>query len=107
MIIINKILRLLNEQVGIVNFEPYLETFLSMYSTARVMFAGLPQLPPLVTLLHRNWKEASGKDLLPVISELLYLFILAFSHAYDVILRAALYSDIYRLCYGTSHIQQL
>ncbi|XP_061380088.1 coatomer subunit alpha [Danaus plexippus] len=61
-------MRLLNEQVGIVNFEPYLETFLSMYSTARVMFAGLPQLPPLVTLLHRNWKEASGKDLLPVIT---------------------------------------
>nr|XP_034837173.1 coatomer subunit alpha isoform X1 [Maniola hyperantus] len=60
--------RLLNEQVGIVNFEPYLETFLSMYSSARLMFGALPQAPPLVAHLHRNWKEASGKDLLPVLT---------------------------------------
>ncbi|CAH2208847.1 jg27047, partial [Pararge aegeria aegeria] len=59
---------LLNEQVGIVNFEPYLETFLSMYSSARLMFGALPLVPPLVAHLHRNWKEASGKDLLPVLT---------------------------------------
>ncbi|XP_022113123.1 coatomer subunit alpha [Pieris rapae] len=60
--------RLLNEQVGIVNFEPYSETMLSMYSCGRVMFSALASLPPLQAHLHRNWKEASGKDLLPVIT---------------------------------------
>ncbi|CAH0763320.1 unnamed protein product [Diatraea saccharalis] len=60
--------RLLNEQVGIVNFEPYLETFLGMYAAARLTFGALPSVPPLVAHLHRNWKEASGKDLLPIIT---------------------------------------
>lgn len=64
--------RLLNEQVGVVNFEPYEETFVHMYSVARLMFSALPLSPPLETHLHRNWKEASGKDLLPVISMLFY-----------------------------------
>ncbi|XP_072934358.1 coatomer subunit alpha [Epargyreus clarus] len=61
-------LRLLNEQVGIVNFEPYLDTFLSMFASARLMFGTLPCSPPLVAQLHRNWKEASGKDLYPIIT---------------------------------------
>lgn len=61
-------MRLLNEQVGVVNFEPYEETFVHMYSVARLMFSALPLSPPLETHLHRNWKEASGKDLLPVIT---------------------------------------
>ncbi|CAB3227725.1 unnamed protein product [Arctia plantaginis] len=60
-------LRLLNEQVGIVNFDPYLDLFTSMYGRARVTFSALTSLPPLNAHLHRNWKEASGKDLLPVI----------------------------------------
>ncbi|XP_063896124.1 coatomer subunit alpha [Helicoverpa armigera] len=61
-------LRLLNEQVGIVNFEPYLETFVSMFGRARLTFGALASLPPLSAHLHRNWKEASGKDLLPVVT---------------------------------------
>ncbi|CAG4993493.1 unnamed protein product [Colias eurytheme] len=60
--------RLLNEQVGIVNFEPYTETMLQMFSHARMQFGALATLPPLVAHLHRNWKEASGKDLLPIIT---------------------------------------
>ncbi|GBP06275.1 Coatomer subunit alpha; Proxenin [Eumeta japonica] len=60
--------RLLNEQVGIVNFEPYTDTFLSVYAATRVTFGALPTTPPLTCHLHRNWKEASGKDLLPVIA---------------------------------------
>ncbi|XP_028171504.1 coatomer subunit alpha-like, partial [Ostrinia furnacalis] len=59
--------RLLNEQVGVVNFEPYLETFLGMLSRSHVTFGALASVPPLTAHLHRNWKEASGKDLLPVI----------------------------------------
>uniref|UniRef100_A0A2A4JVN4 Coatomer subunit alpha n=1 Tax=Heliothis virescens TaxID=7102 RepID=A0A2A4JVN4_HELVI len=61
-------LRLLNEQVGIVNFEPYLDTFVSMFGRARLTFGALASLPPLSAHLHRNWKEASGKDLLPVVT---------------------------------------
>ncbi|XP_049880521.1 coatomer subunit alpha isoform X2 [Pectinophora gossypiella] len=61
-------LRLLNEQVGVVNFEPYQETFLAMYARGRLTFGALPSTPPLVAQLHRNWKEASGKDLLPVVT---------------------------------------
>ncbi|XP_063834557.1 coatomer subunit alpha [Ostrinia nubilalis] len=60
--------RLLNEQVGVVNFEPYLETFLGMLSRSHVTFGALASVPPLTAHLHRNWKEASGKDLLPVIT---------------------------------------
>ncbi|XP_026322907.1 coatomer subunit alpha isoform X2 [Hyposmocoma kahamanoa] len=61
-------LRLLNEQVGIVNFEPYLDTLLAMYARARMSFGALPNVPPLHAHLHRNWKEASGKDLLPIVT---------------------------------------
>lgn len=62
---------MLNEQVGIVNFEPYLDTVLAMYARARMSFGALPNVPPLHAHLHRNWKEASGKDLLPIVSEYL------------------------------------
>ncbi|KAJ2941519.1 hypothetical protein O0L34_g14564 [Tuta absoluta] len=61
-------MRLLNEQVGIVNFEPYSSLFLSMFSRARLSFGALPCSAPLTAHLHRNWKEASGKDLLPVVT---------------------------------------
>ncbi|XP_045540033.1 coatomer subunit alpha isoform X2 [Papilio machaon] len=60
--------RLLNEQVGVVNFEPYSEVFVRMFASGRAMFGALPCLPPLHAHLHRNWKEASGADLLPVIT---------------------------------------
>ncbi|XP_028028103.1 coatomer subunit alpha isoform X2 [Bombyx mandarina] len=61
-------MRLLNEQVGIVNFAPYESVFAEMFAHARVTFGALPSLPALTAYLHRNWKEATGKDLLPVIT---------------------------------------
>ncbi|XP_047539702.1 coatomer subunit alpha isoform X1 [Vanessa atalanta] len=60
--------RLLNEQVGIVQFAPYADTFLSMFARARLQFGALPLVAPLAAHLHRNWKEASGRDLLPVLT---------------------------------------
>ncbi|KPJ05405.1 Coatomer subunit alpha [Papilio xuthus] len=62
--------RLLNEQVGVVNFEPYSEVFVRMFASGRAMFGALPCLPPLPAHLHRNWKEASGPELLPVITDI-------------------------------------
>lgn len=76
--------RLLNEQVGIVNFEPYSETFLAMFASARMTFGALPSVPPLVCHLHRNWKEASGKDLLPVIAVKLNDLVTALQQCYQL-----------------------
>ncbi|KPJ05407.1 Coatomer subunit alpha [Papilio xuthus] len=39
-----------------------------MFASGRAMFGALPCLPPLPAHLHRNWKEASGPELLPVIT---------------------------------------
>ncbi|XP_075986901.1 coatomer subunit alpha isoform X2 [Anticarsia gemmatalis] len=77
-------LRLLNEQVGIVNFEPYLEVFVSMFGRARLTFGALTSLPPLNAHLHRNWKEASGKDLLPVITTKLNDLVTQLQHCYQL-----------------------
>ncbi|XP_041985120.1 coatomer subunit alpha isoform X2 [Aricia agestis] len=56
--------RMLNEQVGIVNFEPYVDTFTSMFACARMQFGALPALPPLTALLPRP----TDKDRLPVVT---------------------------------------
>lgn len=76
--------RMLNEQVGIVNFEPYLETFLTMYSSTCMTFGALPNLPSLPCHLHRNWKEASGKDLLPIITAKLNDLVIQLQQSYQL-----------------------
>ncbi|XP_046405576.1 coatomer subunit alpha [Ischnura elegans] len=59
--------RLLHEQVGVVNFEPYRALFLSTYSRSRTSFPALPSLPTLYGHPHRNWKEAGPKGGMPAI----------------------------------------
>ncbi|XP_053619485.1 coatomer subunit alpha [Plodia interpunctella] len=76
--------RLLNEQVGIVNFEPYLETFMCMFASARASFGALASLPPLWARLHRNWKEASGKHLLPVVTAKLNDLVIQLQQCYQL-----------------------
>ncbi|KAB7507999.1 Coatomer subunit alpha [Armadillidium nasatum] len=61
--------RLLHDQVGVVNFEPYKELFLSSYSHSRTSFPGLPNLPSLFAYPARNYKTAQLKDQLPVVGE--------------------------------------
>lgn len=59
--------RILNEQVGVVNFEPYKKLFSFLFVGARTSYACLPNLPPKFTHPHRNWKEAGHKNGHPTI----------------------------------------
>ncbi|XP_047126355.1 coatomer subunit alpha isoform X1 [Hydra vulgaris] len=59
--------RLLNEQLGVVNFEPYKQLFMLAYARGRVAVPGLPSCPSLYFYPHRNWKEAGAKAGLPAI----------------------------------------
>ncbi|XP_014253737.1 coatomer subunit alpha [Cimex lectularius] len=54
--------RLLNEQVGVINFEPLRSLFLSGFSMSRTSYTPLPSLPSIYAHPHRNWKEAGAKN---------------------------------------------
>jgi coatomer subunit alpha len=59
--------RVLNEQVGVVNFEPYKKLFSFLFVGARTSYACLPNLPSKFTHPHRNWKDAGLKSGHPTI----------------------------------------
>lgn len=59
--------RILNEQVGVVNFEPYQKLFMYLFTGARTSYACLPNLPSKFTHPHRNWKDAGLKNGHPTI----------------------------------------
>ena len=54
--------RILNEQVGVVNFEPYKKLFMFLFAGSRTSYSCLPNLPSKFTNPHRNWKEAGLKN---------------------------------------------
>lgn len=54
--------RVLNEQVGVVNFEPYKKLFSFLFVGSRTSYACLPNLPSKFTHPHRNWKESGQKN---------------------------------------------
>ena len=58
-------IQLLQDQIGVVRFEPLKEHFLSAYSQSRVVVEAIPLLPPLLGYPHRNWREAGAKGGLP------------------------------------------
>ncbi|XP_044734927.1 coatomer subunit alpha [Chrysoperla carnea] len=60
--------RLLNQQVGVVNFEPYETLFMNMYSQSHTSLPGLPSQPSMFPYPLRNWKDASPKGGLPISS---------------------------------------
>ncbi|XP_053408078.1 coatomer subunit alpha-like isoform X1 [Mercenaria mercenaria] len=60
-------MRLLHDQVGVVNFEEYKQLFLQTYSRSRTCYQGLPSLQPLFGYPHRNWKEAGGRNGVPAV----------------------------------------
>jgi len=59
--------RLLNEQAGVVDFEPYKQLFMLAYARGRTATPGLPSTPSLFFYPHRNWKEAGSKSGLPAV----------------------------------------
>lgn len=55
--------RLLHDQVGVVNFEPYESLFLNLYSASKTIFTWQQHVPPNFTYPLRNYKENSIKGL--------------------------------------------
>lgn len=60
--------RLLNQQVGVVNFAPYKSLFMSSVSHSRTSYPGMVGLPSLLGYPARNWRGTVHKELLPVLS---------------------------------------
>lgn len=59
--------RLLNDQVGVVNFGPYKTLFMSLFMASRTSYTALPGLAPLWGYPQRNWKETNMKKANPTI----------------------------------------
>ncbi|XP_011135745.1 coatomer subunit alpha [Harpegnathos saltator] len=59
--------RLLNNQVGVVEFGPYQSLFLNTYARSRTSFASLPNIPSLHGYPQRNWKDATPKTGMPAV----------------------------------------
>ncbi|XP_026472651.1 coatomer subunit alpha [Ctenocephalides felis] len=59
--------KLLNEQIGVVNFEPLKSLFLSTYSRSRMSYSAFPNLLSLYAFPQRNWKDTVPKNGLPAI----------------------------------------
>lgn len=51
-------MKLLNSQLGIVNFAPLKQHFFTIAATSHVLLSGLPSTNPLEVPLQRNWKQA-------------------------------------------------
>uniref|UniRef100_A0A336MCE9 Coatomer subunit alpha n=1 Tax=Culicoides sonorensis TaxID=179676 RepID=A0A336MCE9_CULSO len=59
-------MRKLHDQVGVVNFEPYKQIFMSLYIGSRTSLPGMPSMPSLFAYPQRNWKDGL-KNALPTI----------------------------------------
>lgn len=59
--------RLLNDQVGVVEFEAYQSLFMNTFVRARTSFASLPNIPSLYGYPQRNLKDTNPKSSLPAI----------------------------------------
>ncbi|XP_048728495.1 coatomer subunit alpha-like [Ostrea edulis] len=60
-------MRLLHDQVGVVQFDTYKQLFLQTYTRSRTCYQGLPSVPPLFGYPHRNWKEAGARAGMPAV----------------------------------------
>ena len=59
--------RLLHDQVGVVNFEPYRAHFLTSFARSKTSFTALPLMPALNGYPQSNWKDAGPKQGLPAV----------------------------------------
>lgn len=59
--------RLLNDQVGIVEFAAYKSLFLQLFNSSRTSYSALPSLSQLFAHPQRNWKETAAKKANPTI----------------------------------------
>ncbi|KAF2883804.1 hypothetical protein ILUMI_22390 [Ignelater luminosus] len=58
--------RLLHDQIGVVNFKPYRQLFLNLYSSSRAISTWQQNIPSSFSFPQRNWKEAGAKGGLPI-----------------------------------------
>ncbi|KAK9890479.1 hypothetical protein WA026_010561 [Henosepilachna vigintioctopunctata] len=56
---------LLNKQIGVVNFAPYKQLFISCYGASRSIATWQPNIPSLFYYPLRNYKETNPKSILP------------------------------------------
>ncbi|XP_055957036.1 coatomer subunit alpha isoform X2 [Patella vulgata] len=77
-------MRLLHDQLGMVNFEPYQKIFLYTYSRSRTSYIGLPSLPPFFGYPHRNWKEAGARAGVPSVGLKLNMLVQQLQTAYQL-----------------------
>ena len=60
-------IRLLHDQLGVVNFDPYKQLFMTNFARSRTSYPGLPGLPSLTAYPQSNWKDAGPKNGLPAV----------------------------------------
>ncbi|ERE72870.1 coatomer subunit alpha isoform 1 [Cricetulus griseus] len=60
-------MRLLHDQVGVIQFGPYKQLFLQTYARGRTTYQALPCLPSMYSYPNRNWKEAGLKNGVPAV----------------------------------------
>lgn len=77
-------MRLLHDQVGVVNFEPYKPLFMLAFSRARTALPAGPSLPAICGYPHRNWKEAGAKSGLPAVGMKLHTLVQRLQTAYQL-----------------------
>lgn len=59
--------RLLNDQLGVINFKPFKTLFLQNYTCARTSFTAMPNLQPLTAYPLRNSGETNPKNQRPAL----------------------------------------
>ncbi|XP_065908666.1 coatomer subunit alpha-like [Dysidea avara] len=60
-------MRLLQDQLGVVEFEPYRPLFMSTYARSRSAIVALPATPCLFESPNRNWQETGARNGLPAV----------------------------------------
>lgn len=57
--------RLLNEQIGVVNFKPFKEHFMQLYAGSRTSFTAISNIESLTAYPNRNYTETNPKNMHP------------------------------------------
>ncbi|EDO39748.1 predicted protein [Nematostella vectensis] len=77
-------MRLLHDQIGVVNFEPLKPLFMLAYSRSRTAIPAGPALPNIFGYPHRNWKEAGARNGLPAVGLKLATLVQRLQTAYQL-----------------------
>ena len=59
--------RILHDQAGVANFEPYKQLFMTNFARSRTSYTAIPGLPSLTGYPQSNWKDAGPKNGLPAV----------------------------------------